>query len=64
MPRSNPAQRMKEVVVHRVEHICVPDEPNIEGWVIYGGGRCAQYAEGKNPSPKSGRGRSEFGVKR
>ena len=64
MPWSNPMQKVKEVVIRRVEHICVPDEPDVEGWIIYGGGRCTQYAEGKNPSPKSRRNGSEFIVER
>lgn len=38
----------------------MPDKPNIEGWIIHGGERCTQHAEGKNPPPKSGEYYSEL----
>ena len=50
-----PSERKKEAFIHRIEHVCVPYEPNVQGWVVYGGCRCAQHTESQGPSPKSAR---------
>jgi hypothetical protein len=54
----------KELFIRRIEHICVPDEPDVQGWVIHGGRRRAQYTESQNPSPKSARELSQFVVEK